>query len=185
MSAEDELPLLDNSKRFAKKITAEACVHHLWFSDADYKTKGNYIKWNPAVKTAEDREAIWKAVLDNRIDIIATDHAPHTIEEKEQPYLKAPSGGPLVQHSLVAMLEKSREGKISIERVVEKMCHAPAGFVPHRKRGYIREGYWADLVLVDLNSPWIVSERKCAFEGMRMVAIRWTKISFTCFPPLL
>lgn len=173
LSTADELALLDNSLPLReKKITAEACVHHLWFSDADYATKGNYIKWNPAVKTANDREEIWKALLDNRIDVVATDHAPHTIEEKEQSYLKAPSGGPLVQHSLVAMLEKSREGKISIERVVEKMSHAPAELFRIDKRGFIREGYWADLVLVDLNAPWTVTKQnviaKCGwspFEG--------------------
>jgi dihydroorotase len=173
LSTADEIALLDNSLPLKeKKITAEACVHHLWFSDEDYKTKGNFIKWNPAVKTANDREAIWKALLENKIDVVATDHAPHTMEEKQQPYLKAPSGGPLVQHSLVAMLEKSREGKISIERVVEKMSHAVADLFRIEKRGYIREGYHADLVLVNLNSPWTVSKEnilyKCGwspFEG--------------------
>lgn len=159
VSTAEELDLFDNSIPLReKKITAEACVHHLWFTSEDYKTKGNYIKWNPAVKEVSDREAIWKAVLDNRIDVIATDHAPHTIEEKEKPYLDAPSGGPLVQHALVAMLEKAREGKITIERVVEKMAHAPADLFRIDKRGYIREGYYADLVLVDLNSPWQVSQ---------------------------
>lgn len=173
VSTKEELDLFDNSIPLSeKKITAEACIHHLWFSSEDYKTKGNYIKWNPAVKEASDREAIWKAVLDNRIDVIATDHAPHTIEEKEKPYLEAPSGGPLVQHALVAMLEKSREGKITIERVVEKMCHAPAELFRIDKRGYVRAGYHADLVLVDLNAPWTVNKEnvlsKCRwspFEG--------------------
>jgi dihydroorotase len=173
VSTAEELDLFDNSIPLReKKITAEACVHHLWFSSEDYKTKGNYIKWNPAVKEASDREAIWKAVLDNRIDVIATDHAPHTIEEKEKSYLDAPSGGPLVQHALVAMLEKSRQGMISIESVVEKMAHAPADLFRIEKRGYIREGYYADLVLVDLNSPWTVTKdnvlSKCGwspFEG--------------------
>jgi dihydroorotase len=165
VSTLDEIALFDNSIPLKeKKITAEACVHHLWFSNADYKTKGNFIKWNPAVKTAKDREAIWQAVLDNKIDVIATDHAPHTIEEKEQPYLKAPSGGPLVQHSVVAMLEKSLEGKISIERVVEKMSHAVADLFRIEKRGYIREGYWADLVLVNLNSPWTVSKENLLYK---------------------
>jgi dihydroorotase len=131
-----------------KKITAEACIHHLWFSDADYATKGNFIKWNPAVKTATDREGIWEALLDNRIDVIATDHAPHTIEEKMQAYGSAPSGGPLVQHALLAMLDKVTEGKITIERVVEKMAHAPATLFRIKERGYLREGYAADLVLV-------------------------------------
>lgn len=173
ISTAEEVELFDNSIPLAeKKITAEACVHHLWFTDADYRTKGNFIKWNPAVKTQRDREAIWQGVLDNHVDVIATDHAPHTIEEKNKKYLEAPSGGPLVQHALVAMLEKSREGKISIERVVEKMAHAPAELFRIDKRGYIREGYHADLVLVDLNSPWTVDKEnilsKCAwspFEG--------------------
>jgi dihydroorotase len=178
VSTAEELELFDNTVPLReKKITAEACVHHLWFTDADYKTKGNYIKWNPAVKTDRDREALWKAVLDNRIDVIATDHAPHTVEEKEKSYLDAPSGGPLVQHALVAMLEKAREGKITIERVVEKMAHAPADLFRIDKRGYIREGYYADLVLVDLNSPWTVTKEnvlsKCGwspFEGTRFNA---------------
>ncbi|MEO5643742.1 MAG: dihydroorotase [Bacteroidia bacterium] len=173
VSTFDEIALLDNSVPLKeKKITAEVCVHHLWFSNADYKSKGNYIKWNPAVKTPKDREALWQALLDNKIDVIATDHAPHTIEEKEQHYLKAPSGGPLVQHSVVAMLEKSLEGKITIERVVEKMSHAVADLFRIEKRGYIRQGYWADLVLVNLNSPWTVAKDnllyKCGwspFEG--------------------
>ncbi|WP_018342907.1 dihydroorotase [Cytophaga aurantiaca] len=155
-----------------KKITAEACVHHLWFSNEDYATKGNYIKWNPAVKTVADREAIWQAVLDGRIDVIATDHAPHTIEEKELPYLDAPSGGPLVQHSLVALLDKYHEGKISLEMIVEKTAHNVAKLFQIEKRGFIREGYFADMVLVDLNSPWTVGKNtivsKCnwsPFEG--------------------
>ncbi|GAA0873886.1 dihydroorotase [Wandonia haliotis] len=132
-----------------KRITAEACVHHLWFTDADYEEKGTLIKWNPAVKRAEDRDAIWEAVLDNRIDVIATDHAPHTLEEKKQTYFNAPSGGPLVQHALQAMFQKSLEGKISPERIVEKMCHAPAELFQIDKRGFIREGYYADLVLIN------------------------------------
>ncbi|MFM2018282.1 MAG: hypothetical protein RL007_1938 [Bacteroidota bacterium] len=165
ISTADELELFDNSIPLKeKKITAEVCIHHLWFSDADYKTKGNFIKWNPSVKTANDREALWKALLDNRIDVIATDHAPHTIEEKLQSYLKAPSGGPLVQHSLVAMLEKAREGKISVERVVEKMCHAPADLFRIDKRGYIREGYWADLVLVHPQQHWTVAKDNLLYK---------------------
>ena len=168
-----ETGLFDNSVPLReKRITAEACVHHLWFSDEDYRTKGTLIKWNPAVKTKKDRDAILKAVLDDRIDIIATDHAPHTIEEKESSYFKAPSGGPLVQHALPAMLELSREGKLAIEKVVEKMCHAPADCFGVEKRGYIREGYHADLVLVNLDEPWQVSREnvlsKCGwspFEG--------------------
>ncbi|MFM6975917.1 MAG: dihydroorotase [Sphingobacteriaceae bacterium] len=140
-----------------KKITAEACIHHLWFSDADYAEKGNLIKWNPAIKTVADREAIFQAVLDNRIDVIATDHAPHTAEEKAQSYAQAPSGGPLVQHALVAMLEFYHQGKISLEKIVEKMAHHPAILFNIEERGFIREGYWADLVLVNLNQPWTVS----------------------------
>ena len=173
VSTADEIALFDNSVPLKeKKITAEVCIHHLWFSDADYKTKGTLIKWNPALKTAADRDALWKALLDNKLDVIATDHAPHTLDEKNQSYAKAASGGPLVQHSLVAMLEKSQEEKISIERVVEKMSHAVADLFRIEKRGYIREGYWADLVLVNLNSPWTVSKEniyaKCGwspFEG--------------------
>lgn len=142
---ENTLPLHE------KRITAEACIHHLWFSDQDYAEKGNWIKWNPAIKTTADRDAILQAVLDNRIDIIATDHAPHTIEEKSQSYSHAPSGGPLVQHALTAMLDLVKDGKITIEKVVEKMAHHPAICFNVEKRGFIREGYWADLVLVDLN----------------------------------
>jgi dihydroorotase len=173
ISTARELDLFTNTIPLKeKKITAEACIHHLWFSNEDYKTKGNYIKWNPAVKTISDREAIWKAVLDDRIDVIATDHAPHTIEEKEKPYIDAPSGGPLVQHSLVALLEKYHEGKISLEKIVEKACHNVAILFQIEKRGFIREGYYADMVLVDLDSPWKVDKTnivsKCnwsPFEG--------------------
>lgn len=164
----NELPLKD------KKITAEACIHHLWFSDADYKDKGTFIKWNPAVKTAADREEILKAVLDNRIDVIATDHAPHTLEEKERSYFQAPSGGPLVQHSIVAMMELYHQGKISLERMVEKMAHNPAILFRIKDRGYIREGYYADLVVVNPDAPWTVSREnllyKCGwspFEGQK------------------
>ncbi len=156
ISTAKELTLFDNVTPLKqKRITAEACIHHLWFSDQDYATKGNFIKWNPAVKKASDRDAILKGLLDNKIDVIATDHAPHTVEEKEQSYLKAPSGGPLVQHSLVAMLEMYHQKKITLEKIVEKMAHAVADCFEIEKRGYIREGYFADLVLVDLNSPWI------------------------------
>ncbi|OMP32608.1 dihydroorotase [Mangrovimonas sp. DI 80] len=155
-----------------KKITAEVCVHHLWFSDEDYDTKGTFIKWNPAVKSAKDREGLWKALLDGRIDVIATDHAPHTLEEKKNVYTKAPSGGPLVQHALVAMIEAYHREKISLEKIAEKMCHNPAILFQIEKRGYIREGYFADLVIVDINSPWSVKKEnilyKCGwspFEG--------------------
>ena len=172
ISTEKELALFDNSIPLEqKKITAEACVHHLWFSDEDYAAKGNFIKWNPAVKKPSDREAIFNAVLDNRIDVIATDHAPHTLEEKSQSYFKAPSGGPLVQHALIAMLEKYKQGKITIEKVVEKMAHAPATLFRMENRGYIREGYAADLVVVEEKHHRIDRESllyKCGwspFEG--------------------
>lgn len=146
----NKIPLED------KKITAEVCVHHLWFSDEDYKTKGNFIKWNPAVKTANDRKVLWEALNDGRIDVIATDHAPHTKEEKMQSYLKAPSGGPLVQHAVVAMFEAHHQGKISVEKIVEKMCHNPAKIFKIEKRGFIKEGYFADLVIVNPSLPWSV-----------------------------
>ena len=173
ISTAKELDLFDNTKPLKeKRITAEACIHHMWFSDADYKTKGAFIKWNPAVKTANDRDAILKGVLDNRIDVIATDHAPHTIEEKNQTYFKAPSGGPLVQHALNALLEFYKQGKISLEKIAEKTAHAVADCFQLEKRGYIREGYFADLVLVDLNKSYTVDKSnilyKCGwspFEG--------------------
>lgn len=173
ISTEKETHLFDNSIPLEqKRITAEACVHHLWFSDEDYKTKGTFIKWNPAIKTAKDKEGIWKALLDNRIDVLATDHAPHTFEEKQQTYFKAPSGGPLVQHALVALLEKHKQGIISIEQIVQKACHNVAILFQIEKRGFIREGYYADLVLVDLNASWKVAKEnilyKCGwspFEG--------------------
>ncbi|MBU2060257.1 dihydroorotase [Flavobacterium frigidarium] len=155
-----------------KKITAEVCIHHLWFTNDDYATKGNLIKWNPAVKTANDRKVLWEALLDDRIDVIATDHAPHTLEEKKQPYLKAPSGGPLVQHAVVAMFESHLQGKISVEKIVEKMCHNPAKIFKIEKRGFIKEGYFADLVIVNSGLPWSVKKEnifaKCGwspFEG--------------------
>ena len=155
-----------------KQITSEVCVHHLWFSDQDYKEKGTHIKWNPAVKTAADREGLWTALLDDRLDIIATDHAPHTLEEKSNSYLKAPSGGPLVQHALLALLEKVSENVISIEKVVEKACHNPAIIFQIENRGFIKEGYYADLVLIDPKAPQTVCKEnilyKCGwspFEG--------------------
>ncbi|GAB5416216.1 MAG: dihydroorotase [Crocinitomicaceae bacterium] len=155
-----------------KKITSEVCIHHLWFDDSQYDTKGSLIKWNPAVKTAADRDGLWEALLDDRIDVVATDHAPHTLEEKDNKYLTAPSGGPLVQHALLAMLERANDGKISIERVVEKMAHAPADLFRIDERGYLREGYFADLVVVDPKSNTQVTREsllyKCGwspFEG--------------------
>ena len=147
-----------------KKVTAEVCIHHLWFSDEDYKEKGAFIKWNPAVKTAQDRDALWEALLDDRIDVVATDHAPHTLAEKDNVYTKAPSGGPLVQHALPAMLEKHLEGKISLEKMVQKMCHNPAILFQVEKRGYVREGFYADLAIVNLNSPWIVTKENIAYK---------------------
>ena len=162
----NKIPLQD------KLITAEVCIHHLWFSDEDYKIKGNLIKWNPAIKSVDDRKALWAALLDDRIDVIATDHAPHTLEEKNQSYLKAPSGGPLVQHAVVAMFETFHQGKISIEKIVEKMCHNPAKIFKIEKRGFIKEGYFADLVIVNSGLPWSVKKEnilaKCGwspFEG--------------------
>lgn len=163
----NDIPLKD------KKITAEVCIHHLWFAAEDYDTKGTLIKWNPAVKNSTDRDALWKALLDGRIDVVATDHAPHALEEKDNVYTKAPSGGPLVQHALVAMLQKHKEGKISLEQVVEKMCHNPAILFDIKERGYLREGYKADLVEVDMNANWSVNKNniyyKCGwspFEGV-------------------
>ena len=160
-----------------KRITAEACIHHLWFDDHDYAEKGNLIKWNPAVKTAADKEAILKGVLDGHIDVIATDHAPHTIEEKALPYLQAPSGGPLVQHALPALFEMYHQGKISLEQIAEKTAHNVATCFQIDRRGFIKEGYWADLVLVNLNDPFKVTKAnilyKCGwspFEGQTFKA---------------
>lgn len=173
LSTEKETHLFRNDIPLEEKqITSEVCVHHLWFSDEDYDKKGTLIKWNPAVKTANDRAGLWKALLDDRIDVIATDHAPHTIEEKENVYTKAPSGGPLVQHALNAILEKVKGGTISIEKAVEKMSHNPAKIFKIEKRGFIKEGYYADLVLVNSNLSNTVSKEnilyKCGwspFEG--------------------
>ncbi len=172
ISTAKELQLFAPGPLEGKHITAEACVHHLWFTDADYASKGTLIKWNPAVKTMADRDAIRRAVKEGRIDVVATDHAPHTIEEKAQPYAKCPSGGPLVQHALPAMLELMHQGVFSLHEVVEKMCHAPARMFQMKDRGFIQEGCYADMVLVDLNAPWIVAKEnllyKCGwspFEG--------------------
>lgn len=173
VSSAKELSLFTNKIPLKeKRITAEACIHHLWFSDEDYKTKGNLIKWNPSVKTAYDRDKIFEAVLNGTIDVVATDHAPHTIEEKSQSYLKAPSGGPLIQHSIQAMLQFHKQGKITLDKIVEKMSHNVADCFRVNNRGYIREGYFADLVLVNLNKPQTVNKSnilyKCGwspFEG--------------------
>jgi dihydroorotase len=165
LSTARELDLLDSSLPLKdKKITAEVCVHHLMFDSRDYFTRGNLIKWNPAIKSARDREALMQGLLSGKIDVVATDHAPHTLEEKQNTYFKAPSGGPLVQHSLTAMLEFCREGLMRTEQVVEKMCHAPADLFHVEKRGYIRPGYFADLVIVDPDDPWTVSKDNLIYK---------------------
>jgi len=174
LSTAKEMDLFDNSIPLKdKRITAEACVHHLWFSDKDYDEKGMFIKWNPAVKSQKDQDAVWEGLNSDRIDILATDHAPHTLEEKDNKYFSAPSGGPLVQHAVLAILQKVKEGKISLERAIEKMCHAPAICFEIEKRGYLREGYFADLVVVDPNKKLKVTKDnilyKCGwspFEGV-------------------
>lgn len=173
ISTAAELKLFDNSTPLKdKRITSEVCVHHLWFDDSDYENLGNLIKWNPAVKTQKDKDSLLEGLLNNYLDVIATDHAPHTLEEKSRPYTKAPSGGPLVQHSLVAMLEMNRQGKISLGHIINKMCHSPAITYNVQKRGFIRKGYFADMVLVDMTNEWTVSKDnllyKCGwspFEG--------------------
>ena len=173
LSTAKEMELFTNKIPLEQKqITAEVCVHHLWFTDADYDAKGSLIKWNPAVKTQEDKDALWKALLDDRIDVIATDHAPHTLEEKINPYMTCPSGGPLVQHAVVAMFEAHHQGKISVEKIVEKMCHNPAKIFKIEKRGFIKEGYYADIAIVNAYLPWNVKKEnilyKCGwspFEG--------------------
>jgi len=172
----NDIPLKD------KKITAEVCVHHLTFTNEDYETRGGLIKWNPAVKTQKDKDGLWEALLDDRIDVIATDHAPHTWEEKQNVYTKCPSGAPLVQHSLAAMLENFHTGKISLERIVEKMCHNPAVLFRIEKRGFIREGYKADLALVDLDTNWTVEKEnilyKCGWSPMEGISFR-SKVTHT------
>ncbi|MFZ1615866.1 MAG: dihydroorotase [Flavobacteriales bacterium] len=177
ISTARELELFAPGPLEGKRITAEACVHHLWFTDADYASKGALIKWNPAVKRKEDRDAIRQAVKDGRIDVVATDHAPHTAQEKAELYPRCPSGGPLVQHALPAMLELMHQGVFTLEQVVEKMCHAPARMFQVKDRGFIREGQHADLVLVDLDAPWTVTKQnllyKCGwspFEGQKFRA---------------
>lgn len=177
ISTEKELGLFRNDIPInQKRITAEVCIHHLWFDDSDYERLGAFIKWNPAVKTKADKEALLKGLLDNHLDIIATDHAPHTLEEKKQKYIQCPSGGPLIQHSLVAMLEYFHQGKISLEKIAEKMAHAVADCFRIKDRGYIREGYFADLAIVNLNSPWIVEESnilsKCKWSPFQGAAFQ-------------
>lgn len=176
ISTAEELGLFSNKVPLSqKRITSEVCVHHLSFSQQDYHTKGALIKWNPAVKKSSDRTALWKALNNDTLDIVATDHAPHTIEEKGRSYFQAPSGGPLVQHSLVKMLQHVKEGRLTLEKMVEKMCHSPATMFQIESRGFVREGYYADLVLVDPNAGWTVSKEnvlsKCGwspFEGATM-----------------
>jgi dihydroorotase len=177
ISTARELELFQPGPLAGKRITAEACIHHLWFTMEDHASKGALIKWNPAVKTPADRDAIRAAVNNDRIDVIATDHAPHTLEEKQRPYAQCPSGGPLIQHSLVAMMEMVRTGIFTLEKLVEKLCHAPAMLFNVEKRGFIREGYHADMVLVDPDDPWTVSQGnimyKCGwspFEGQQFTS---------------
>jgi len=173
LSTEKEIELFDNTIPLSeKRITAEVCIHHLWFDESNYQEKGTLIKWNPAVKKKSDKEALFQALLDDKLDVIATDHAPHTLEEKSNTYFKSPSGGPLVQHALPAMLEFYKNDKISLEKVVEKMCHNPAICFQIEDRGFVKEGFFADLVLVDLESSWGVTKEnilyKCGwspFEG--------------------
>ena len=165
ISTSRELELFTNDTPLVnKRITAEACIHHLWFDDSDYESKGTRIKWNPAVKSAVDKEAILRGLLDDHIDIIATDHAPHTLDEKNETYFNAPSGGPLVQHALPALFEMYHKGLISIEEICRKTSRAPAECFQIAKRGYIREGYWADLVIIDPNAKWTVSQENIVYK---------------------
>ena len=176
ISTAKETELFTNKIPLAeKRITAEVCVHHLWFDDSQYESKGSHIKWNPAVKQASDREGLWKALLDGRLDVVATDHAPHTLEEKSNKYLNAPSGGPLVQHALPAMLERVHDGVWDIQTMVEKMCHNPAILFRMEDRGYIREGYHADLVLLEPNRPWKVSKDNILYK------CQWSPFEGTVF----
>jgi dihydroorotase len=177
VSTAKETSLFSNIPVEEKQITAEVCIHHLWFTSDDYAQKGTLIKWNPAVKTEADREGLWKALLDDRIDVIATDHAPHTLEEKKNSYLNAPSGGPLVQHAVVAMFEAYHKGRISIPKIVEKMAHNPAKIFKIDRRGFIKEGFYADLVIVNTGMPWRVNKDnilyKCGwspFEGTSFIS---------------
>ena len=170
-----ELDLFDgNLDLNDKKITSEVCAHHLWFSDEDYNRLGSKIKWNPAIKSKDDRDALWKAIKDNKIDIIASDHAPHTIEEKNNKYLNCPSGGPMVQHTILSLLQNCEKYGVSIEKIVEKIAHNPATIFKVNNRGFLREGYYADIVLIDTNTPTVVTKEsllyKCGwspFEGQK------------------
>lgn len=175
LSTARETALFQAGNVAGKKITAEVCVHHLWFDDTFYEKLGNRIKWNPAVKSVHDREALWSALLEDRIDVVATDHAPHLMDEKNNTYFKAPSGGPLVQHSLAAMFEMSRQGKITPENIVKKMCHSPAALFRIRERGFLREGYFADLVVVNPREPWTVTTDNLLYK------CKWSPFEGTTF----
>lgn len=165
LSTEDELVFFDNDLPLKQKqITSEVCLHHLWFSDDDYPTKGFLIKWNPAIKSKKDQDALWKALIEDRIDVLATDHAPHTLEEKQNSYLNCPSGGPLVQHLLPGLLTKCNQGKISIEKIAQKTAHNPAILFDIKDRGFIREGYYADLVVVNPNKSWMVRKEELLYK---------------------
>jgi dihydroorotase len=164
VSTAKETALFSNIPLEDKQITAEVCVHHLWFTNDDYAQKGTLIKWNPAVKTQADKDGLWAALLDDRIDVIATDHAPHTFEEKQNPYTTAPSGGPLVQHAVVALFEAFHQGKISVEKIVEKTAHNPAKIFKIDRRGFIKEGFYADLVIVNPKKPWTVNKNNILYK---------------------
>ncbi|MCK9291117.1 MAG: dihydroorotase [Bacteroidales bacterium] len=165
LSTAKELELFDpHTPLNQKKITTEVCLHHLWFTESDYDRLGNFMKWNPAVKSEEDREALWQGLLNNRIDVIATDHAPHTYEEKSKSYFDCPSGGPMVQHLLPAMISLAQQRNIPITRIVEKMCHNPATLFRIDRRGFIRKGYFADLVLIDLRQSFIVNKEQLLYK---------------------
>ena len=177
LSTARELELFDNTIPLrSKRITGEVCIHHLWFDDRDYADLGSRIKWNPAIKTEKDKLALMEALINNKIDIVATDHAPHLLEEKNNRYTSCPSGGPLVQHSLVAMLAFYHTGKLSLEMIVDKMCHSPAVLYRLKDRGFIRKGYFADLVLVEPDAPWTVSSEnilyKCGWSPFEGVTFR-------------
>lgn len=183
LSTAKELSLFTNKIPLEKKqITAEVCIHHLWFTNEDYATKGNFIKWNPAVKTQKDKYALWKALLDDRIDVIATDHIQHPLEEKSKQYNDAPSGGPLVQHALVALFESHLQGKIFVEKIVEKTAHNVAKIFKIENRGFIKEGYYTDLVLINPSRPWKVYKEnilaKCGWSPFENQNFR-TQISHT------
>ena len=165
ISTEKEIDIFDNTIPLSeKRITSEVCIHHLWFDESDYEEKGTLIKWNPAVKKKSDQKALFQALLDDRLDVIASDHAPHTLKEKKNTYFKSPSGGPLVQHALPAMLEFYKNDKISLEKLVEKMCHNPAICFQIEDRGFVKEGYFADLVLVDLEKSWEVTKENILYK---------------------